>query len=107
MLSPRRRLAVLALAALVAAGIARADDPPTVVLVVRHAEKASPTAPDPSLSTAGRARARALAHVAGAASVDAIYVTQFKRTKETAAPLASELRLVPIEHPAADTAGLV
>jgi 2,3-bisphosphoglycerate-dependent phosphoglycerate mutase len=84
-----------------------AADTPTVVLAVRHAEKASATAEDPSLSPAGQRRAQALAHAVSAAGVDAIYVTQFKRTQETVAPLAAKLKLTPIQHPAKDTAGLV
>lgn len=97
----------LALLGLSAARPAGAADAPTVVLVVRHAEKASATATDPPLSVAGKARARVLAHVAGDAGVSAIFVTQFKRTKMTAAPLAAKLHLTPIERNAADTAGLV
>ena len=107
MLAFRRRTLGLALALAVCAAEVLAADAPTVVLVVRHAEKASATAQDPPLSAAGKARARALAHTAGAAGVGAVYVTQFRRTKETAAPLAAQLHLTPIERPAADTAGLV
>jgi broad specificity phosphatase PhoE len=103
-----RRSVVLALAfTLGSAVLGRAADAPTVVLLVRHAEKASATAADPPLSVAGKARARVLAHVAGDAGVSAIFVTQFQRTKATAAPLAAKLHLTPIERNAADTAGLV
>lgn len=107
MRSLRRSMVLILALALGGAAFAHAADAPTVVMVVRHAEKASATAKDPPLSVAGKARARALAHVAGAAGVSAIYVTQFQRTKATAAPLAAQLHLTPIEHAAADTAGLV
>ncbi len=68
---------------------------PTIFLV-RHAEKARApkSAPkDPDLSAAGRRRARALALVLRDANVRAIYVTEFKRTQQTAEPLARALRI--------------
>jgi broad specificity phosphatase PhoE len=59
----------------------------TVVLVVRHADKAS-DAEDSPLNDAGMRRAQALAAVAADAGVSAIYTTQFKRNRDTAQPLA-------------------
>lgn len=68
----------------------------TVVYVVRHAEKAVvANDPNPPLSEAGQARARALAAELRDAGVDAVLVTQLQRTQATAAPLASALRIVP------------
>lgn len=64
------------------------------VIVVRHAEKVDES-DDPDLSTKGRARAEALARILGKAGVDAIYVTQYKRTGQTAAPLARALGIQP------------
>lgn len=64
-----------------------------LVFIVRHAEKASATDPDPSLSEAGMARAAALAAALRDARVSDILVTPRKRTAETAAPLASSLEL--------------
>ena len=46
--------------------------PPTVVLLVRHAEKEAQPAQDPPLTDAGSARARALVAVARDAGVSAI-----------------------------------
>ena len=68
---------------------------PTVVLVVRHGEKAATqnNDPDPSLSEAGVRRAQALVRVAEDAGVSAVYTTQFKRTRETARPLAERLNV--------------
>jgi len=74
-----------------AAGSGRA----TVVLLVRHAEKAAAPADDPGLSAAGLERARALADAAGAAGVQAIIVTPRVRTRATAQPLADDLTLTP------------
>ena len=69
----------------------------TTVYVVRHAEKMTLNAsdPDPDISAAGRARARDLASRLGTSGVTAILTTQFKRTQETAEPLASQLGITP------------
>jgi len=58
------------------------------VFVVRHAEKADPADPDTPLSTAGEARAIALAGALKSRGVNAVYATEFKRTQQTAAPVA-------------------
>jgi len=72
----------------------------TTVVLVRHAEQLNDDK-DPGLSEAGRARAERLAGMLEAAGLDAIYVSQAKRTQETAAPVAGatglEPRLVPAE----------
>ena len=65
--------------------------PPTVVLLVRHAEKA--TGEDPVLTPAGEQRAQALAHVLKDSGVKAIYTTPYRRTQATAAPVAAQLGL--------------
>jgi len=68
---------------------------PTTILVVRHAERADAGAGerDPALSQAGSARAHALAEVAADAGVTAILATQYRRTRQTAEPLAERLGL--------------
>ncbi|HEX6048648.1 MAG TPA: histidine phosphatase family protein, partial [Gemmatimonadaceae bacterium] len=68
---------------------------PTVVLLVRHAEKAAEPAQDPPLTEGGQARAHALVEVARDAGVTAIITTQFDRTRSTAAPTATALKLTP------------
>lgn len=65
----------------------------TTVIVVRHAEKASDHPSDPSLSEAGHARAEALRDALSNAGVSAIHVTQYRRTRDTAAPLAVSMGL--------------
>lgn len=68
---------------------------PSVVILVRHAEKAAAPADDPALSEAGLARAQALAASLRDAGVTAIVTTQFKRTRDTAQPLAAARGLQP------------
>ena len=62
---------------------------PTVFLLVRHAEKLGGS--DPGLTADGQARANALADVLADADVDLIVSSQFRRTRDTAAPLAARL----------------
>jgi broad specificity phosphatase PhoE len=70
---------------------APAQDAPTTIVVVRHAEKVAGTDRDPALTEAGQRRARTLIDVVGNARVAAVYTTQFKRTRETGQPLADRL----------------
>ena len=69
----------------------------TTILFVRHADvdAAVPLTDDPPLTERGRERAKLLAdflaEVDVVSSVDAIYATTAKRTRETAAPLAERL----------------
>lgn len=65
----------------------------TVVLLVRHAEKAVAPADDPALSVAGAERARALAEALQGAGVKAIIVSPRLRTRATAQPLADQLKV--------------
>jgi phosphohistidine phosphatase SixA len=84
------------------------------VFLVRHAERAdtgggapATMAADPNLSDAGRQRAESLAAILKDAGITAIYATEFKRTQETAAPLAKTLGIAVTTVPAKDMAGLV
>ena len=92
----RLRLVLLLLALCGAAlpGRAAAQEP-TVVVLVRHAEKAAAGGQDPELSEAGTARAGALAEALADAGVDAVVTTHLRRTQLTAAPLMRELKLAP------------
>ena len=76
---------------------------PTVVVFVRHAEKADDDPRDPSLSEAGLARAGALARTLDGAGLDAAYATEFRRTQQTAAPAARAAGLEVRVRPAAGT----
>jgi len=70
------------------------------VFVVRHAERADTSAggspmmaSDPDLSETGKARAQSLAAALKDARITAIFTTEFKRTRQTAEPLAKALGL--------------
>ena len=69
-------------------GAAAQVSSPITVFVVRHAEK-GPENPDPSLSAEGHKRAEALARVLADARISAAFASEFKRTRETVAPLAA------------------
>ncbi|HVT37449.1 MAG TPA: phosphoglycerate mutase family protein [Gemmatimonadaceae bacterium] len=68
----------------------------TVVVIVRHAEKAAQPAADPPLTAAGVVRARELAALLATADVQAVIATQLIRSQETARPTAQAHNL-PIE----------
>src|SRR6266478_1196480 len=78
-----------------------------VVVIVRHAEKATNGGSDPDLSSAGRARADALARILKDSGITAIFTSEFKRTQETAAPTATSAHLAPRVVAAKDTGALV
>jgi broad specificity phosphatase PhoE len=77
----------------------------TIIIVVRHAEKALDDGADPPLTPAGVARAELLARMFGegaAGHIDAIYVSPTLRNRMTAAPLAARLGIAPVVAPAHD-----
>lgn len=80
-------------------GVAPAAGTGTTVVVVRHAERSTDDPRDPSLSEAGRERARVLATVLKDAGVTDIYTTHYKRTRQTAEPLAQQLGVPILERP--------
>ena len=96
----------LALFLLVFVSVSTASAQP-VVVIVRHAEKAANGGNDPDLSSAGRARAEALARILKDSSITAIFTSEFKRTQETAAPAATLIHVTPTVVAAKDTAALV
>jgi phosphohistidine phosphatase SixA len=96
----------LALFLLVFVSVSMASAQP-VVVIVRHAEKVTNGGSDADLSSAGRARADALARILKDSGITAIFTTEFKRTQETAAPIATSTHVVPTVVAAKDTAVLV
>jgi phosphohistidine phosphatase SixA len=98
------------LAALLFSQIAGAQQQPSsrnsTIVLVRHAEKAS-NEPDAPLSAQGQERAACLARVLKDAAIKRIYVTDTKRTQQTAEPLARALNIKPTIVPANDTSTLI
>lgn len=78
----------------------------SIVFIVRHAEKADNGGKDPELTATGRTRAEMLSKMLKDAGVTAIYATEFKRTQETAEPLAKTLGIEVTTLPAKDSASL-
>lgn len=63
------------------------------IILVRHAEKADATSVDPDLSPEGKQRADRLMKVVKKYRPGAVYSTDFKRTRDTAAPMAARRKL--------------
>src|SRR5262245_4665078 len=78
-----------------------------VVFMVRHTEKANSGGKDPELSVQGQKRAQALANILKDSQIAAVFVTEFKRTQETAAPTARTAHVSPTVIPANDIAVIV
>jgi len=85
---------VLVVAAVFAGRWANAS---VTVYLVRHAEKEAHSAPDPGLTAIGERRANALAQVLARAGLDAIYTSNLRRTRQTAAEVARSQGLAPVE----------
>ena len=90
-----RRLSICLLAGFLATS---ATAQPPVIFLVRHAERAAISGHVPSdtgLSRQGQTRAEDLARALKDAQITAIYTSEYKRTKETAVPLAQSLGIQP------------
>jgi phosphohistidine phosphatase SixA len=86
----------------------------STVFLVRHAERADGggaaggmSTNDPDLSAAGRTRAESLANLLKDAKITAVFTSEFKRTQQTAAPLAKALGIQAVQVPSKDSPSLV
>ncbi len=104
----RRRIQALIIYTGIALGLAWffESQATTTIIFVRHAEKELNAGDNPGLSDAGRRRVaeltRQLVDADVVAGIDAIYATPFRRTQETAQPLAEALDVPINSYDAAD-----
>lgn len=85
--------------------VARASGDGTyTIYLVRHAEKQA--GDDPSLTDAGLERAQMLSEILSDEGVEKIWSSDYRRTRETAAPLAARLGLDLEIYDASDLASL-
>ena len=109
----RRRIQVIIIYTAIAVGLAWffESQATTTVIFVRHAEKAAEPADDPGLTPAGQRRVaeltRQLVDADVVAGVDAVYSTPYRRTEETARPVAEALGLPVNSYDAADTEAIM
>jgi broad specificity phosphatase PhoE len=101
-------LLVIALLALAGCATPRPPGPPPATYVMRHLNTPAGER-DPDLLPEGRRAAAALVgwFARERARPAAIYVSDFRRTRQTAAPLAASLGLTPIVYDPADTPALI
>lgn len=95
-----RRFNVLLLAAFATMTSVPSYAEPALVIIVRHADRGSEPAADPALTPDGVRRASALASALGSANITAIITTQYRRTRDTAGPLAKARGIEPLVVPA-------
>lgn len=109
----RRRIQVIIIYTAIAVGLAWffESQATTTIIFVRHAEKAAMPADDPALSAAGERRVveltRQLVDADVVAGIDAVYTTPFRRSQETARPIADALDIPVNTYDAADTEGVL
>lgn len=87
--------------------LAATATPPTVIYLVRHGEKdLTPGVADPLLTTAGEARAQALADRLARQRPAALFTTDTRRTRATLGPLAQATHLTPLVYSAKEPTAL-
>jgi broad specificity phosphatase PhoE len=97
---------LLGMLGILAASLGAAPAAAANVYVMRHLDT-PPGQADPGLLPEGRQRAELLAGWFRHERPVAIYVTDYRRTRASAAPLAARLGLTPIVYDPADIAGLI
>lgn len=86
--------------------VAFAQQGARTIFIVRHAE-ATGTDVNATLTPAGEQRAQCLARTLADAGIRQIFVSEAKRTQQTAAPLATQLKINPSTVAANDVSSLV
>lgn len=109
----RHRIQIVVVYTAIAVGLAWffESQATTTVIFVRHAEKALVPDGDPGLTPAGQGRVaeltRQLVDADVVAGVDAVYSTPFRRTEETARPVAEALGLPLNSYDPSDTEAIM
>jgi len=85
-------LAIVMLKLLISSSVLLAEEARNIYLV-RHAEKQLDGTRDPSLTAVGKLRADNIAKQLSNTNISSIYSTNYKRTKQTAFPLAELLKI--------------
>ncbi|HOY18019.1 MAG TPA: phosphoglycerate mutase family protein [Haliscomenobacter sp.] len=80
---------------LLIATVGFAQSTPSVIFIVRHCEKAMESTDNPNLAEEGKKRAAHLAEILKNTGIEAVYSTNYKRTMQTAEPLATVLKITP------------
>lgn len=80
---------------LLIATVGFAQSTPSVIFIVRHCEKAMESTDNPNLAEEGKKRATHLAEILKNTGIEAVYSTNYKRTMQTAEPLATALKITP------------
>jgi 2,3-bisphosphoglycerate-dependent phosphoglycerate mutase len=70
-----------------------AAEKPTTLILIRHAERGNDGTNDPPLADAGYARANNLVSVLKNTDIQAVYSSNYKRTKFTVGPIAQTKKL--------------
>ena len=68
------------------------DESKTTIILVRHAEKRKDEK-DPNLTTEGKQRAERLQEILAKVKIDKVYSTDYRRTQQTAIPVAQAKKL--------------
>jgi len=97
---------MLALMLCALTGTMAAADPAQTVYVMRHLNTPEGER-DPDLTVEGKTSADALVHWFHGKPLKAIYVSDYKRTRQTAAPLAAERGIAVTVYDPRDTPGLI
>jgi broad specificity phosphatase PhoE len=84
-----------------------AQEKPVMIFLMRHAEKATTAGADPELSEKGKAFAELLTTRFAESKIDAVYSTDYKRTKQTVMPLAAKNGIEIKVYDAGNSAALV
>ena len=82
-----------------------ADAEAVVVYLVRHAERAEDGTDDPPLALSGQIRVQVLRQLLADARLTHVHTTDWKRTRETARPLAEALGVEPSIYDPTDLEG--